>query len=64
MDEREAIANSAREDGILTSYKTLMHFNSVSNTIMLAIVLWLLLKKTPDPMKTYRWYLVNISVRI
>ncbi|KAH7724306.1 7TM GPCR protein [Aphelenchoides avenae] len=62
MDEREAIANTVREDAVLTSYTTLMHFNTVSNSVMLATALWVLLKKTPDSMTTYRWYLVNLSI--
>lgn len=64
MDERAAIANTVREDAVLTSYKTLMHFNSASNTVLLALVLWLLLRKTPDSMKAYRWYLMNLSVSV
>lgn len=39
-----------------------MHINSAVNTVVTAVVLFLLAKHTPPSMKTYKWYLVNVTV--
>ncbi|KAH7712304.1 hypothetical protein AAVH_20345 [Aphelenchoides avenae] len=62
MDEREIVASNVRDDAALAFYRTLMHFNGASNTIMFVATMWLLVTKTPAAMKAYRWYLMNLSV--
>ncbi|KAH7716794.1 hypothetical protein AAVH_15814 [Aphelenchoides avenae] len=60
--EREALLGNIKDDLALAAYKAFMHFNAISNTVMFVVVVWLLLTKTPDSMRTYRWYLLNMSV--
>ncbi|KAI1716622.1 serpentine type 7TM GPCR chemoreceptor srh domain-containing protein [Ditylenchus destructor] len=43
-------------------YVVCMHINSAVNTVVTAVVLLLLAKHTPPSMKTYKWYLVNVTV--
>lgn len=59
---RDEVLRNADEDSVLTAYKCLMHFNGFSNTLLFGVVMWLLLCKTPETMKAYRWFLVNLSV--
>ncbi|KAI1693305.1 serpentine type 7TM GPCR chemoreceptor srh domain-containing protein [Ditylenchus destructor] len=43
-------------------YVNFMHVNSVMNTIMMALVLFLIICHTPTKMATYKWYLMNMAL--
>ncbi|KAI1711856.1 serpentine type 7TM GPCR chemoreceptor srh domain-containing protein [Ditylenchus destructor] len=43
-------------------YTTCMHLNSVFNTVVTVVVVFIMLRKTPESMKTYKWYLINAAV--
>jgi len=39
-----------------------MHALSVMNTFVTALVMYMLLMKTPPEMGVYRWFLLNVTV--
>ncbi|KAI1694594.1 serpentine type 7TM GPCR chemoreceptor srh domain-containing protein [Ditylenchus destructor] len=42
-------------------YQNCMHINSVFNSVVTAVVIFIILRKTPDSMKTYKWFLINAA---
>ncbi|KAI1700650.1 serpentine type 7TM GPCR chemoreceptor srh domain-containing protein [Ditylenchus destructor] len=43
-------------------YTNIMHINSVFNSVVTVTVIFIMLRKTPESMKTYKWYLINAVI--
>jgi hypothetical protein len=67
ITEQRRMDSQTMMDGIFdgnlnTIYGWVMDILSIMNTFSTAIVLFMLLKKTPNEMKPYRWFLLNVAV--
>lgn len=49
-------------DETATVYSVLMHLNSVGSTLSFGISLWLILQKSPQVMRSYKWFLLHVAV--
>jgi len=54
--DQEALASAE------SLYQQIMHFNSTLNTIATAVAVWLIVCQSPDSMRVYKWYLLNLTV--
>lgn len=54
--DQEALASAE------SLYRWVMHFNSTLNTVATGVAIWLIVWKSPDSMRVYKWYLLNLTV--
>lgn len=46
------------------AYYLLLHSITALNTLVTALSIWIIVQYSPDSMRVYKWFLLNVSVRL